>query len=59
MGKPALSDIKNNKVTHVSLHGREQACRDCTDLTDKAKTLIQELQLKNNDLLSLAEKFCI
>jgi len=59
MGKPAMSDIKNNKVTYVSLYGREQALVDCNALTGKARELIQNLQLKNTDLLSLTEFFCV
>ena len=59
MGKPAMSDIKNNKFTYVSLYGREQALEDCNALTSKAKGLIQKLQLKNTDLLSLSECFCV
>jgi geranylgeranyl diphosphate synthase type II len=58
MGKPAMSDIKNNKSTYVSVFGLERAKEDCRALTRRAVGLIEELQLKDSALLRLASSSC-
>ena len=57
MGKPALSDVRNNKTTYVSLFGPERAARDCNDFAGRAIELIKELQLEDTNLFRLAEGF--
>ena len=57
LGKPALSDVKNNKTTYVSLFGKDRAKTDCNALTWQAVKLIGGLRLKNDALLRLAGSF--
>ena len=59
MGKPALSDIKNNKATYVSLFGLERANKDCNALISRALLLIEGLRLSNTALFQLAESLCV
>ena len=59
MGKPAFSDIRNNKTTYVSLFGMERAVRDCNNLTGRAKELIEKMRLNDANLLRLTDNFCI
>jgi len=57
LGKPAMSDIKNNKATYVSLYGKDRAKTDCNALTWRAMELIDGLKLKNDALFRLAGSF--
>ncbi len=43
LGKPVLSDIKNEKLTYVSLFGMKQAKEKVKRLTEEALSLIDEL----------------
>jgi len=54
LGKPALSDIKNNKATYVSLFGKERAKADANALTQRAAGLISGIGLRDDALLRLA-----
>ncbi len=42
LGKPVLSDVKNNKITYVSLFGMEKAKEDFEKLSEEAVKLIGE-----------------
>lgn len=44
IGKPVLSDEKNNKTTYVTLYGLEKAQEDVTKLTDEAIAIIRKLE---------------
>jgi len=57
LGKPALSDFRNNKATYVSLFGPERAKKDCNALISRALLLIGKLQLHDTALFQLAESF--
>ena len=59
LGKPALSDIKNNKATYVSLFGTDRAKTDCNALAGQAVELINGLLLKNDALFQLAGTFYV
>jgi len=54
LGKPINSDIKNNKVTYVTLYGEEKAQRDFEYHTNKAIELLDSRSLKNKYLQQLA-----
>lgn len=43
LGKPVLSDEKNNKTTYVSLHGIEQAKKDVVGFSAKAAECLEVL----------------
>jgi len=50
LGKHVGSDIKNAKLTHVSLYGIEQAEADYEEYSMKALSIIKELALKTDSL---------
>ena len=50
LGKPVLSDEKNNKTTYVSLEGIEKAKRDVEKLSETAVDILYSLP-GNNDFL--------
>ena len=43
LGKPIGSDLKNNKITYVTLNGMEKAKQDVAALSEEAVLLIKEL----------------
>ena len=49
LGKPVLSDEKNNKTTYVTLYGMEKALSDVERLSKEAITLLKTIA--NNDFL--------
>jgi len=51
LGKPVLSDEKNNKTTYVTLYGMEKALSDVERLSKEAITLLKTVD--NNDFLEL------
>ena len=53
LGKPSLSDEKNNKTTYVTLHGIEEAERKVRELTDEAINEMQRLSGESRFLSSL------
>ena len=59
LGKPALSDVRNNKATYVRLFGKDRAKADCNGLTGQALELIGGLNLKNDALYRLAASFYV
>lgn len=50
LGKPTHSDEKNHKMTYVSLVGLDQAKKDVQTYSQKAISLIQSLDYKNDFL---------
>ena len=53
LGKPVHSDEKNSKVTYVTLFGTEEASRQVSDLSEKAVSLLEGLNRKNEFLTDL------
>ena len=47
LGKPVLSDEKNQKTTYVTLVGLEKAAQDVAEISERAVTLLQKLPGKN------------
>ena len=47
LGKPVLSDEKNNKTTYVSLEGIGKAREDVKALSEKAIRILKELPGSN------------
>ncbi len=56
LGKPVLSDEKNNKVTYVTIRGLEQACKDVEDISAEAVSLLEQFPQKNEFLLQLIQE---
>ena len=56
LGKPVHSDEKNNKVTYVTLFGREEASRQVKELSEDAVSLLKGLNKNNEFLYLLVEK---
>ena len=56
LGKPVHSDEKNNKVTYVTLFGLEGAQREAAMLSEKAVSLLESLEQKNEFLNLLVAK---
>ena len=57
LGKPVQSDIRNEKVTWLSIYGMEQSLRDVEKFTSKAIDLLAE-ERKNNEK-SFIEELCL
>lgn len=55
LGKPVLSDEKNNKTTYVTLVGIEQAHKDVQEISERAVQLLEKLPGKNPFLAGLIE----
>ena len=53
LGKPVLSDEKNNKTTYVTLEGLEKAKQDVASLSDDAVRILHELPGENEFLEAL------
>ncbi|WP_432628278.1 polyprenyl synthetase family protein [Brotaphodocola sp.] len=53
LGKPVLSDEKNNKTTYVTLVGIEQAHRDVQEISERAVQLLEKLPGENPFLAGL------
>ena len=53
LGKPVLSDEKNNKTTYVTLEGLEKAKQDVTSISDDAVRILHELPGENEFLEAL------
>ena len=56
LGKPVHSDEKNNKVTYVTLFGLEGAKRESASFSEKAISLLESLEQKNEFLNLLVAK---
>ena len=55
LGKPVLSDEKNNKTTYVTLVGIEQAHKDVQEISERAVQRLEKLPGKNPFLAGLIE----
>ena len=55
LGKPVLSDEKNNKTTYVTLFGIEKAKQDVEEISEKAVALLHTLPGNNPFLESLIQ----
>ena len=55
IGKPAKSDIKNNKSTYPSIMGIEESQKKAQLLIDKALAILQELPFKTSKLEFLCQ----
>jgi len=55
LGKPVNSDVKNNKVTYVSLYGIDKAKESVKEYSDKAINGILQLEGKNDFLVKLVD----
>ena len=53
LGKPVLSDEKNQKTTYVTLVGLEQAKKDVEEISARAVSLLKELPGNNTFLENL------
>ena len=53
LGKPVLSDEKNNKVTYVTLKGLDAAKEDVKILSDRAIHSLESLHLQSDFLRAL------
>ena len=53
LGKPVLSDEKNNKTTYVTLEGLEKAKQDVARISDDAVRILHELPGENEFLEAL------
>ena len=53
LGKPVLSDEKNNKTTYVTLEGLEKAKQDVASISDDAVRILHELPGENEFLEAL------
>ena len=55
LGKPVLSDEKNNKTTYVTLEGIEKSKHDVKQLSETAVDILYSLPGKNEFLEELIE----
>lgn len=53
LGKPINSDEKNNKVTYVTIEGLDKAKLDVEEISNKALSLLEKLNLENEFLSRL------
>lgn len=49
LGKPVLSDEKNDKYTFVTIHGMDAAKKYVNDMSVKANSILNELQVENEE----------
>lgn len=49
LGKPVLSDEKNEKYTYVTIHGMEKSRQYVNNMSDKANNILSELNVTNNN----------
>ncbi len=50
LGKPIMSDVKNNKTTYVSIYGLEGAIKVYDEYCNNIKTLISKVNIKGTNL---------
>lgn len=53
LGKPVHSDEKNNKITYVTLFGIQEASRQVEELSQRAVSILDKLNRKNEFLTAL------
>lgn len=58
LGKPVLSDVKNNKKTYVSVNGKYQSIDDVKNFTNEAVKIINELGNNASEREFIKELFC-
>lgn len=56
LGKPILSDLKNNKTTYVSINGLEKAKQDYKDISNEILLSLEKLNLENEFIYSFIKK---
>lgn len=56
LGKPILSDLKNNKTTYVSINGLQKAQQDYKDISNDILLSLEKLNLKNEFIYSFIQK---
>ncbi|MDE6181967.1 MAG: polyprenyl synthetase family protein [Eubacteriales bacterium] len=56
IGKPILSDVKNNKTTYVSINGLEKANKDYKKLSEEALLGLKELNFENKFIYKYISK---
>lgn len=49
LGKPVLSDEKNEKYTYVTIHGMEKSRQYVNNMSDKANNILSELNVTDNN----------
>ena len=49
LGKPVLSDEKNEKYTYVTIHGMEKSRQYVNNMSDKANNILSELNVIDNN----------
>ncbi|MBP3622393.1 MAG: polyprenyl synthetase family protein [Lachnospiraceae bacterium] len=49
LGKPVLSDEKNEKYTYVTMHGMEKSRQYVNNMSDKANNILSELNVTDNN----------
>lgn len=59
LGKPVLSDEKNDKFTYVTIHGMEESLRYVNNMSDKANNILKELSVENEDAKEALTKLII
>ena len=59
LGKPIGSDEQSGKTTYVTLHSVEAAKREALRLTEGARTVLEQFQLKDRFLLELTERLAV
>ncbi|MDO4438950.1 MAG: polyprenyl synthetase family protein [Eubacteriales bacterium] len=57
LGKPVNSDIRNEKITWLSIYGMEQSLKDVERFTSDALQLLSEI--RKNDEKSFLEELCL
>ena len=55
LGKPVLSDEKNNKTTYVSLYGMKNSIKKVSELSYEAVAMIKEINPNSEFLIKLVE----
>lgn len=56
LGKPVGSDVKNHKLTYVTLHGLEASSRQVRELSEEAVELLNSFEHKNEFLIELVQQ---
>ncbi len=49
LGKPVLSDEKNEKYTYVTIHGMEKSRQYVNNMSDKANNILKSLDVSDNN----------
>ena len=49
LGKPVLSDEKNDNYTYVTIHGMEESVKYVNNMSDKANNILKSLSVSNEE----------